>query len=64
MTLSLRGVYTFTIGLALLPGFTAAAQEPLMSRAEWTAIRDQASGSAPYEKPPCAYTSSPGSGDG
>ena len=49
MTLSFRGVYTFTIGLALLPGFTAAAQEPLMSRAEWTAIRDQASGSAPYE---------------
>ena len=49
MRLSLASLYMLVLGLSMAPCLAAAAQEPLMDRAEWTAIRDQATGSAPYE---------------
>ena len=37
------------VGLMLVSCCAGSAQEPLMKQREWTAIREQASGSAPYE---------------
>ena len=47
--LNSRAMCASLFGCVLFSCTTVAAQEPLMDRAEWMAIREQASGSAPYE---------------